>query len=74
MKKKFLMIILLVTQLVVTAEVVMAAITKPNRMIHVLPGMTIDVACEGGDIEAVVDNSSHTGVAHLTCYNAFSSR
>ncbi len=70
MNKKLMVLVLVVALLFVAAGVVSAA-TSTARTINLLPGMSLDVVCEGGDILASVDNSNLTAVAHITCYNAF---
>jgi hypothetical protein len=46
-----------------------SATASPGWVINMQPDTTLDLVCQGGYMEAIVDNNSQPAVTHVTCYS-----
>lgn len=68
MRKKILLLVLIAMILFVAAGVVSAK-TAPSPVINMQLDTTVTLTCQGGYMEAIVDNNNQPTITHVTCFS-----
>lgn len=68
MKKKVVMLVMVLAMILLAAGAVSAA-TSPGKVIKMQLDTTLTLTCQGGYMDAVVDNNNQPTLVHVTCYS-----